>query len=108
MRLLYGERRAVLVDALQKEIGAALRVIGDPAGLHLTALFPAGWDDRPISEQAARQGLWAMPLSACYLAACHLENMAVRPGLVLGYGGTSRTEILDGVRRLRGLLSAVL
>jgi GntR family transcriptional regulator/MocR family aminotransferase len=102
MRLLYGERRAVLVDALQKEIGAALRVVGDAAGLHLTALFPEGWDDRPIAEQAARQGLWAMPLSACYL-----EDVAVRPGLVLGYGGTSRTEILDGVRRLRGLLSAL-
>jgi GntR family transcriptional regulator/MocR family aminotransferase len=77
-------------------------VIGDAAGLHLTALFPEGWDDRAISEQAARQGLWAMPLSACYL-----EAIAVRPGLVLGYGGTSRTEILDGVRRLRGLLSAL-
>ena len=102
MRLLYGERRAALVDALQKEIGAALRVIGDPAGLHLTALFPEGWDDRPIAEQAARQGLWAMPLSACYLETGPLH------GLVLGYGGTSRTEILDGVRRLRGLLDSRL
>ena len=35
-----------------------------------------------IAEQAARQGLWAMPLSACYL------GDEPRPGLVLGYGGT--------------------
>ncbi|HTG34918.1 MAG TPA: PLP-dependent aminotransferase family protein [Thermoanaerobaculia bacterium] len=102
MRLLYGERRAVLVEALRQEIGDALRVVGDAAGLHLTALFPEGVDDRAIAEQAARQGLWAMPLSACYL-----EATAARLGLVLGYGGTSRTEIHDGVRRLRGLLSAL-
>jgi len=98
MRLLYGERRAVLVEALRQEIGDALRVVGDAAGLHLTAMLPAGVDDRAIAEQAARQGLWAMPLSACCLD-------APSPGLVLGYGGTSRTEILDGVRRLRGLLN---
>ncbi len=102
MRLLYGGRRAALVDALREEIGAALQVIGDPAGLHLTALFPAEWDDQAIAEQAARQGLWAMPLSACY------QETAFLRGLVLGYGGTSRTEIRDGVRRLRGLLSAGL
>lgn len=101
MRLLYGERRAVLVEALRQEIGDALRVVGDAAGLHLTARLPAGVDDRAIAEQAARQGLWVMPLSACCLD-------APSRGLVLGYGGTSRTEILDGVRRLRGLLSPLL
>ena len=58
------------------------RVLGDPAGLYLTATLPAGVDDRAIAEQAARQGLWAMPLSAC-------SRPARRTGLVLGYGGTS-------------------
>jgi GntR family transcriptional regulator/MocR family aminotransferase len=98
MRVLYRERRGTLVDALRSEPGPALEVLGERAGMHLTAILEQGADDRQISERAARQGLWAMPLSACYLGA------PSRAGLVLGYGGTGIPEILDGVRRLRSLL----
>lgn len=100
MRMLYRERRDALVDAIREELGGGLEVHDGQAGLHLVATLPEGSDDRRISRQAARQGLWAMPLSACYL------GEASRPGLVLGYGGTSVPEILDGVRRLRGVLTS--
>jgi GntR family transcriptional regulator/MocR family aminotransferase len=99
MRMLYRERRDALVDAIRKELGGELEVHDGQAGLHLVATLPAGTDDRRISEQAARQGLWAMPLSACHL------GEVTRPGLVLGYAGTSVPEILDGVHRLRGVLT---
>jgi GntR family transcriptional regulator/MocR family aminotransferase len=98
MRQLYRERRGALVDALRSEPGTALQVLGEGAGMHLTAVLEEGAQDRRISEQAARQGLWAMPLSACYL------GEPSRSGLVLGYGGTGLPEIQDGVRRLAGLL----
>jgi len=98
LRLLYRERRAALVDALANEIGPTLEVLGDQAGMHLVATLPPGSPDRDISERAARQGLWAMPLSACYLGEVR------RPGLVLGFGGTSVPEIVEGVRRLRGVI----
>ena len=100
MRLLYRERRDALVEALGKELGAELQVLEGQAGLHLVAALAAGLDDRRISEEAARQGLWVMPLSACYL------GETVRHGLVLGYSGTDVPEIRDGVRRLRGVLRA--
>jgi GntR family transcriptional regulator / MocR family aminotransferase len=92
MRSLYRERRGALVEALRSDLG--LQVLGEKAGMHLTALLASGTDDRRLSEQAARQGLWAMPLSACHL------GEAARPGLVLGYGGIGVPEIREGVRRL--------
>jgi GntR family transcriptional regulator/MocR family aminotransferase len=55
-------------------------------------------DDRRLAAEAARRGLWIMPLSSCYLGA------AAEPGLVLGYGGTGASELREGVRRLREVL----
>jgi GntR family transcriptional regulator/MocR family aminotransferase len=100
MRMLYRERRDALVEAIRKELGDRLQVHDGQAGLHLVATLAKGSDDRQISENAARQGLWAMPLSACYLGEAALQ------GLVLGYAGTSVPEILDGVRRLGDVLSS--
>jgi GntR family transcriptional regulator/MocR family aminotransferase len=98
MRLLYRERRDALAEALRKELGPELQVLEEQAGLHLVAALAAGFDDRRISLEAARQGLWAMPLSSCYL------GEASRQGLVLGYSGTGVPEIRDGVRRLRDVI----
>jgi len=98
MRQVYRERRNALVEAIAKELGEALQVVGDPAGLHLTALLQDGRRDREIAEQAARQSLWTMPLSACHL------GEGARQGLVLGFGGSEVTEIPDAVRRLRGVI----
>jgi GntR family transcriptional regulator/MocR family aminotransferase len=97
-RQLYRERRSALADALKDQLGAELQVLGSEAGMHLVAALAHGSPDRRISMEAARQGLWAMPLSACYLGA------TVRPGLVLGYGGTDAAEIPDAVRRLRDVI----
>jgi GntR family transcriptional regulator/MocR family aminotransferase len=94
MRQLYRERRSTLVDALSKE----LRILGDPAGLHLTALLPEEADDRRIAEEAARRGVWAMPLSACYLGA------ETRQGLVLGFGSAGGPEIREGARQLNAAI----
>ena len=95
--LLYRERRSVLVDSLQRLLSPRLTVVGADAGIHLVALHDRPWD-RPIAQKAAQQGLWVMPLSACYLG---------RPkhhGLVLGYGGTSAAEIPRAVKRLQETL----
>jgi GntR family transcriptional regulator/MocR family aminotransferase len=97
MRLLYAERRAALVAALAKEL-PALEVMGDAAGMHLVAALPESARDRETALRAAKQGLWTMPLSACYL------GPGARPGLVLGYGGVTEREIRDAVKRLARLV----
>ncbi|MFL6198790.1 MAG: PLP-dependent aminotransferase family protein [Thermoanaerobaculia bacterium] len=99
MRALYRERRAILAGAIEEELGGALNVLGGEAGLHLVATLSRGTGDRDVAVRAAAQGLWAMPLSSCYL------EKASREGFVLGFGGTAAAEILDGVRRLRNVLA---
>ena len=98
MRQLYRERRDALVEAIAVELGGEVRVRDGQAGMHLAATLRPGVDDRRLAAEAARRGLWLMPLSSCYLGA------AAEPGLVLGYGGTGVNEIREGVRRLREVL----
>jgi GntR family transcriptional regulator/MocR family aminotransferase len=96
--ILYRDRRSALVDALAA-LGPRWRVAGAEAGMHLVALGD-GCDDRDISGRAARERLWAMPLSACYL------GRPVRQGLVLGYGGTTAGQMPGAVERLRRVVAA--
>lgn len=95
LRMLYMERRKVLIEAMQKEMGTHLQVIGSEAGMHLVGLLPPGIDDMKVSKEAARNGISAMPLSICWL------NPPARGGLILGYAGPNTRQIKDGVRKLR-------
>jgi len=98
MRLLCAERRETLVAALARERSLRLGVLGDAAGMFLTASLPPGTPDREIGLTAAREGLKVLPLSSCAL-----ETPAKR-GVVLGYGGSTNAEIVDGAARLGAIL----
>jgi GntR family transcriptional regulator / MocR family aminotransferase len=99
MRVLYRERRSALVDSIRKELGAAVQVVGDEAGMHLAVTLQSGSRDMEIAEQAARQNLWLWPLSHCYIG-----NVAC-PGFILGFGSTTAAEAPRAVRKLRNLLA---
>jgi GntR family transcriptional regulator/MocR family aminotransferase len=98
MRSLYRERRGALVAALERELGDALEVLGAEAGLHLVAALRGRRDDQRLSVEAARHGLWILPLSTCY------SQTPRGFGFVLGYGGTGSAQIREGVRQLRRVL----
>jgi GntR family transcriptional regulator/MocR family aminotransferase len=98
MRMLYMERRALLITALREMKGARLEIVSAEAGMHLVALLPRGADDWAISRAAAAAGLSVQPLSLCCL------EKPKRPGLILGYGGTDARQIQAGARRLSALL----
>jgi GntR family transcriptional regulator/MocR family aminotransferase len=100
MRMVYMERRQVLVDALEAEAGDRLEVVGAAAGLHLAALLPPGVSDVAVAERAARKGILVTPLSSCHFRA------PVRGGLILGYGGTTPHEIKEGVKKLAACLDS--
>jgi GntR family transcriptional regulator/MocR family aminotransferase len=95
MRMLYMERRRVLVKAIRAEMGDLLEVTGGEAGMHLTALMPPGTNDVAVSKRAAQRGISATPLSTCYL------RPAARGGLILGYAGVNVHQIYDGIRKLK-------
>lgn len=98
MRILYMERRKALVEAIGNKLNGDLEVVGSEAGMHLVALLPHGANDVAISTNAKEKGISVMPLASCYLKRC------VRPGLILGYGGTDARQIDQGVRTLKTLL----
>jgi GntR family transcriptional regulator/MocR family aminotransferase len=97
MRVLYGERRAALVDSIREELGARAEVLGDEAGMHLAVTLPKRICDQEIAERAARQNLWIWPLSPSYLG-------EARPGFILGFGSTAVMEIPEAVRKLHKLI----
>jgi GntR family transcriptional regulator/MocR family aminotransferase len=99
MRVLYRERRSALVDSISKELGTAVEVLGDEAGMHLTVTLPNGSRDLEIAERGARQNLWIWPLSRSYL------SKVGRQGFILGFGSTPVAEIPRAVRKLRNLLN---
>jgi len=99
-RLVYGERRNVLVEAIKRELGASVEVLGAEAGMHLVATLPRGVRDRVLSERAARQGLWLWPLSGCYL------EKPTRQGVILGFGSTTPRGIPKAVGQLRAVMES--
>ena len=99
-RLVYSERRNVLVEAIRREFGTSVEVCGAEAGMHLVATLPKGLHDRPISRAAARRNLWLWPLSSCYL------EKPARQGFILGFGSSTPRQIPNAVRRLREVIAS--
>jgi GntR family transcriptional regulator/MocR family aminotransferase len=102
MRMLYMERRDLLVKLLRKDLGELLEVVHAEAGMHLVALLSRGISDTAVCQEAARNGISTQPLSSCYL------QKPSRPGLILGYGGTDAKQIQEGVRGLANCLRSTV
>jgi GntR family transcriptional regulator/MocR family aminotransferase len=98
MRLLYRDRRSTLFESLKKELGVAVDVTGEQAGLHLSVKLPRGFRDHEIADRALRQKLWLAPLSASYL------EQPSPQGFILGFSNTSTDEIPDAVKKLSDVL----
>jgi GntR family transcriptional regulator/MocR family aminotransferase len=99
MRVLYGQRRSVLVESIRKELGSMVEVLGDEAGVHLAVGLKNGLRDLEIAERATRQNLSIWPLSPSYL------GPGARQGFILGFGSVGVDEIPGAVRKLRNLLT---
>lgn len=100
MRALYHERRTVLVESLAREFGPGSEIIGSEAGMHLVTTMPDGTSDLRIAEEAAKEGIWAWPLSISYFGGTS------RPGFILGFGAADAEDIPAATRRLRELVDS--
>jgi GntR family transcriptional regulator/MocR family aminotransferase len=97
-RLLYSERRIVLIHSINKYLGFEAEVMGAQAGMHL-ALMLNGINDRQVAERAAQQKLWLAPLSPSYI------EHPPRQGFILGFGSTIAEEIPKAMRSLRTIMA---
>jgi len=99
MRLLYNERRNVLLESIHRELGRAIKVAGAQAGMRLSVIIK-GVSDSQVAQRAAKENLWLVPLSSSYLGKSRQE------GFVLGSGSSATEDIPDAVRKLRTLLDS--
>jgi len=99
MRTFYGELRRLLVRSLREHMDTTLSLVGDEAGMHVTAMLHTAHCDEEVATRAVRQKLSLWPLSRLYLN-------RPRQGFVLGFGGVTPLEIPLAVQRLRNLIDS--
>ncbi|HLW55663.1 MAG TPA: PLP-dependent aminotransferase family protein [Candidatus Angelobacter sp.] len=99
-RMVYGQRRNALVEAIKDNFGDQMEMEGAEAGMHLVVTAGNRLRDREISERAARENLWLWPLSPCYV------DRNRKQGFILGFGSTDAREIPKRVSQLRRVMAS--
>ncbi|KAG1200741.1 hypothetical protein G6F35_012347 [Rhizopus arrhizus] len=89
MRMLYGRRRAMLVNLIERRLGPDwLHRDASMAGLHLVLTLPPDMDDLRVVDVARSKGVLTRALSRYYVNA-----QGRRPGLLLGYACVPEHDI---------------
>lgn len=98
MRVLYGERRALLRAALAQRLGDRIGLSKSNAGMTLVIYLPPGTDDRAIAQVAERAQITVRALSDYYVGPRH------RPGLVVGFAYVSTANVSPWAEALAQLV----
>lgn len=98
MRLIYGARRAVLVDSLQQH-APYIPLEGLAAGFHGVAHLPDSADEELIVAQALGRSIGLHGMSGY-----RLSGDTRPPQLVLGFGNLSEDSIKRGIAAIGDLL----
>ena len=98
MRILYREKRDLMVAGMTRVLGETPVLSGLSGGMHVVWQLPENVDDRQASARLAEVGVVAPPLSKYAL------SPGVPSGLMLGYAGTDKADLVRAV----GLLGKAL
>ena len=91
MRLLYGKRRAFLIDLICRYLGQEyVHEYDNASGLHLVLKLPAECDDVAVASNALERGVKVRPLSQYYL---HAHSRAQR-GLLMGFACVNEKDMM--------------
>jgi GntR family transcriptional regulator / MocR family aminotransferase len=101
MRMIYSEKRKLLVSCVQNEIDQSCQLQGAEAGLHVLLTLPPEISDKAVSKAAEEQNLWLWPLSPMY------SGPLATQGLVLGFGSVSNERIGPAVQKMKSVLANV-
>jgi GntR family transcriptional regulator / MocR family aminotransferase len=91
IRCAYAQRLKMMAEAARSHLPQAT-VLEPSGGLHLTLIFPRGFDESAAGVAAAEQGLTVAPLSR--FTRDHM------PGLVLGFGAVPERSIEPMMKKL--------
>ncbi|HTE47516.1 MAG TPA: PLP-dependent aminotransferase family protein [Gemmatimonadaceae bacterium] len=94
---VYRVRHEMVTNAVSGELSEYLEIIPSAAGLHVAAvaLHASANKIRTVVRRASENGVEVQELAQFAV------DQPTRPGLALGYGAISTTQIGEGVRRLR-------
>jgi GntR family transcriptional regulator/MocR family aminotransferase len=98
LRQEYGQKRRLLVRALEEQLPEKVSYARVEAGLHIMLYLEPGCDEAQVVRSAAAAGVGISP-GAPY----HLQTPAP-PSILLGFSGLDDAEIEEGVRRLAAAL----
>ena len=90
MRRLYGRRREVLVESLDRYFGEKARICGDAAGMHLLVRF----DDDGLERRATANRVLLMSAAGYYLTEPPSGEF------IFGFSSIGERTIREGVKRL--------
>jgi GntR family transcriptional regulator/MocR family aminotransferase len=99
MRIIYGNRRALLVESLQKHFGRRVTVYGDNAGMHFLADFEIELSEQDAFDRALAAGIRVERLY--WPASSEIQ----RPGhvqFVFTFAAVSENDLALAAERLAG------
>jgi len=102
-RVRNGARRAALLAALARHLGARARVSGTDAGLHVLVWLP----EIPAARAAALRREAAARDVGVYPVTPYYAHPPTAAGLVLGYAALTERAIEEGIARLAEAYDAV-
>jgi GntR family transcriptional regulator/MocR family aminotransferase len=91
MRVLYRQRRDVLLDALRRQFGSDATIRGDAAGIHMTVAFRPG---SGIARRAERHGVHLATTGVYYI------SRPVADEFIFGFTAIGERTIREGIGRL--------
>ncbi len=94
MRTLYDRRRQALVRALTLHFGERVEIMGESAGMHLTARLETKLSDEEIMRRAEQAGVGLVSARPYFLKSRWKNEF------IFGYASLSERRIQEGVRRL--------
>jgi DNA-binding transcriptional MocR family regulator len=100
-RAFYGERLAVLREAIDQHLGSVASYVTPLGGGHLWVQLDSDVDERELADEAVRQGVAFVPGGALRIE--RRAELAMR----LSYGFLEPDELVEGVRRIAAALDAL-
>lgn len=94
MREVYAERRSVLQESAEKNLGGLLEITGVEAGLQTAAWLCGGLTGEAVATAAAKRKVDVTPLGR------YGQGANLREGLHLGFAAVSEKEIRSGIEDL--------
>ncbi len=99
VRRIYAERRKLLMQLLNEELGKIVRFDDHQAGMQIVAKLPNDYNDIEISTLARQRGFTTDALSA------HYVNPPKNSGLLLGFCAYDESEIRENIHLLKKIIT---